>query len=323
MELSNKKTVLITGAGGFIGLNTVKMFSGRGWNIYAVVHNNIPDELREMPDVELIKTDILDENALDDDLKGINPDVVVHIAGLASDIGSDEKFRRINFETVKCFAKLPKKKIIYISSTDVYGIKDFNGEDEEQIPFETKLLNPYPKYKIKSEKWLRENLDRSRYVIIRPAAVWGDGDKTLENRAYEFLKTSPFIVHFGKWKGQNRWPLANVKNAAGVIYVCANCDKFDGEAINIIDEKRTTIDEYYRQVGKKYFPDKKFITITLPLWIGKLIGFFSTVISNIFKLKKPLFDPTYYAVHHVASNLDFSCAKMKMVLQSFDTDLKH
>ncbi len=322
MELSNK-TVLITGAGGFIGLNTVKMFSGRGLKIYAVVHNNIPSELKEMPDVKIIQMNILDENALDKDLSGINPDVVVHIAGLASDIGSDEKFRKINFETVKYFAKIPKKKIIYISSTDVYGIKDFNGENEEQIPFEQKPTNPYPKYKIESEKWLRENLDKSRYVIIRPAAVWGEGDKTLENRAYEFLKTSPFIVHFGKWKGQNRWPLANVKNVAAAIFVCANCDDFNGEAINIIDEKHTTIDEYYRQVGHKYFPEKKFRTITFPLWFGKLIGFFSTALSNIFKLNQPLFDPTYYAVHHVASNLDFSCAKMQKVLQNFDTDMRY
>lgn len=321
MELSNK-IVLITGAGGFIGLNTVKMFSGKGWNIYAVVHKNIPPELEEMPDVKLIQTNILDETALNKDLSGLNFDVVVHIAGLASDVGSDEKFKKINFETVKYFAKIPKKKIIYISSTDVYGIKDFNGEEEEHIPFETKPLNPYPKYKIESEKWLSANVDKDKYVIIRPAAVWGEGDKTLENRAYEFLKTSPFIVHFGKWKGKNRWPLANVKNAARVIFVCANCDDFNGEAINIIDEKHTTIDEYYRQVAQKYFPDKKFKTITLPLWIGKTIGLVSTTLSNLLKLNQPLFDPTYYAVHHVASNLDFSCAKMKKVLQSFDTDLK-
>lgn len=321
MESLNK-SVLITGAGGFIGLNTVKMFSGRGWNIYALVHKNIPDYLREMSDVKIIQTNILDEKTLDKDLANINPDVVVHIAGLASDVGSDETFRKINFETVKYFAKIPKKKLIYISSTDVYGIKDFNGEDEEHIPFEENPLNPYPKYKIESEKWLRENLDKSRYVIIRPAAVWGEGDKTLENRAYEFLKVSPFIVHFGKWKGNNRWPLANVKNVAGVIYSCAMYDDFDGEAINIIDEKRTTIDEYYRQVGKKYFPDKKFKTITLPLWVGKLIGLISTFFSNLFKMKKPLFDPTYYAVHHVASNLDFSCSKMKIVLQKLDKDFQ-
>ena len=38
-----------------------------------------------------------------------------------------------------------------------------------------------------SENWLKENC--KHYVIIRPAAVWGEGDKTLENRFVDFLKT--------------------------------------------------------------------------------------------------------------------------------------
>jgi nucleoside-diphosphate-sugar epimerase len=214
----------------------------------------------------------------------------------------------LNYEPIKFLSKLPKEKLVYVSSSDVYGIKDHFNADEN-TPMIEFPKNPYPRYKIKSEHWLRENCNK-KYVIIRPAAVWGTGDKTIENRVVEFLKASPYIVHFGKWRGQNRWPLANVDNVAKTIVAVSETNRFDNEAITIIDPDKTTIDDYYRNIAKKYLPDKTFKNIYLPLWFGKLIGLISTVLSNILKLKEPIFDPTFYAVHHVSANLDFSSDKM-------------
>ena len=304
------KSVLVTGAGGFIGLNVVKEYLSSGWFVYALVHKNIPQELTELDNVKIIQGDVTSEDFMLN--LGLKVDIVAHVAGLAKDIGAYETYRKINFEPIKYLSKIPKDKFIYVSTSDVYGIKDFNNADENTPLYEFPN-NPYPHFKIMSENWLRENCEK--YVIIRPAAVWGDGDKTLENRVVEFLRTSPFIVHFGKWKGQNRWPLANVKNVAKTIVGVSEFDDFDNQAITIIDSEKTTIDGYYRQVAQKYFPDKKFKTITLPFWVGKLLGFISTTVSNLLKLRYPLFDPTFYAVHHVSSNLDFSSKKMERVIE--------
>ena len=317
MELSNK-TVLITGAGGFVGSNIVNEFLKNGFKIYAIIHNSVPEEFEHNRQVELIKCDVTDNKAVSSMFEYLSqkPEIIVHVAGLASDVGADEIFRKLNYESVKIMAQLPCKRFIYISSTDVYGIKDFNGENEEELPMCEFPKNPYPKYKIKSELWLKENLTSEKYVIIRPAAVWGKGDKTLEKRFLGFLRMSPFIVHFGKWKGQNRWPLANVETLAKVVFSCCLTDEFTGQAVNIIDTKRTTIDEYYRELIGKYFPDKKFRTITLPMWVGKIIGLTSTVLSYVLRTKYPIFDPSYYALHHISSNLDFDNSKMRKILNS-------
>lgn len=301
MELLNKK-ILITGGSGFIGLNVVKAFTEGGVDVFVLVHKSLPDELKENNHVTLVYGNVADEF-----------DIVIHIAGLASDIGPEYLFKEVNFDSVKMFSKLAKEKFVYISSTDVYGIKDFYGEDEETLPLAEHPINPYPKYKIESEKWLRKN--SNNYVIIRPAAVWGEGDKTLEPRAVEFLRTSPYIVHFGKWKGKNRWPLADVKSLAQVVYKVCKTDEYNLQAINIIDEKVTTMDEYYRQLVAKYFPDRKFYTVTLPMWVGYSVGWVSTTLSNMMGMTCPLFDPSLYAAHHISSNLDFSGAKMKRILE--------
>lgn len=307
------KTVLVTGAGGFIGLNVVKMYSEYGWRVIALVHHKIPNEIYNLANVEVVQGDVTDKEFMLQFSGKV--DVVAHVAGLAKDVGSDETFRKINFEPITYLSAIPKDKIVYVSSSDVYGIKDHKNADEN-TPLIEYPKNPYPRYKIMSENWLRENV--SKYVIIRPAAVWGEGDLTLERRVIEFLETSPFIVHFGSWKGQCRWPLANVKNVAKTIVSVSETDKFDNQAITIIDEEKTTIDEYYRQIAHNYFPGKEFKNLYLPFWLGKLIGFVSTTLSNLLGLKEPLFDPTFYAVHHVSSNLDFSCKKMKSAIEMLE-----
>lgn len=301
---SSSKTVLITGAGGFIGSNTVKRFHSEGFKITAIVHKYVAKELMELDNIEFIYADITNPKQFYNSIKDIKADIIVHAAGLAKDIGTDKEFRKCNFEPIKTLAKLDYQKLIYISSTDVYGIKDFYGADE-RTRFEKHPINPYQKYKIETEKWINKNISPDKYVIIRPAAVWGEADKTLESRVIEYLNKSDFIIHFGKWKGKNRWPMANVETVADAIYKTSVCDTFNGSALNIIDSEFTTIDEYYRMIAKKYFPHKKFKTLYLPYSIGIILGCISTNLSNIFRLKKPLFEPTAYSLRHVSSNLDF------------------
>ncbi len=317
--MASSNTVLITGAGGFIGHHIVREFAKHQWTVYALIHRQLPEELKQLPNVHLIKGSVTAPDIISQITTAIGgrPEVVVHAAGLASDVGADRIYKALNFESVKTFSSLPTRKLVYISSSDVYGIKDFHGEDEDTLPFETKPLSPYPKYKIESEKWLRANLPTDKYVILRPAAVYGEGDKSIGIRMVNFLASSPVIIHFGKWKGQNRWPAAAVEKVAQVAYVVACCTDFDGQAINIIDPEHITLDAFYRKVAAEHFPNKKFPSITLPFWVGKLLGRISTTLSNLLGRTEQLFDPSFYAVHHVASNLDLSCARQQKALEVY------
>ena len=91
-------------------------------------------------------------------------------------------------------------------------------------------------------------------------------------------------------------------------------DDFNGQAINVIDSEKTTIDEFYKRIAGKYFPNKKYKTIYFPASVGKIIGILSSALSYILKTKQPIFDPSYYALHHISSNLDFDNRKMTEIL---------
>ena len=296
--------VLVTGAGGFIGGHIARRFAAGGWKVTGLVHRRQPRD--PVPGAEYVFGDISDVDGLRRLVETLAPDVIVHAAALASDVGPDSLFRKLNYEPVVALAPLARRKFVFISTADVYGIRDFSGEDVSTLKFDDNLRNPYPRYKIMSELWLRDNLPPERFACVRPAAVWGPGDETLGRRVADFLRTSPFIVHFGKWRGRNRWPLADVRRVAEAAWLAATTSRWDGNGVTVIDPRRTTAEEFYRETAARLFPGRRYRTICLPMWIGVCIGRLSSLVAAAFGMTHVPFDPSYYALKTVSSNLDFA-----------------
>ena len=295
--------VLVTGAGGFVGGHVARRFAVAGWKVTGLVHRRQPND--PAPGAEYVTGDISDPDGLRRLVSELAPDVIVHAAALASDVGPDSLFRKLNYEPVVTLAPLAKRKFVFISTADVYGIRDFSGEDVSTLKFDDNLRNPYPRYKIMAELWLKGNLPPERFACIRPAAVWGPGDETLERRVADFLRSSPFIVHFGKWRGRNRWPLADVRRVAEAAYLAATTNRWDGDGVTVIDSRRITAEEFYRETAARLFPGRRFRTLCLPMWLGVCIGRLSSFIAAVLRQSHVPFDPSYYALKTVSSNLDF------------------
>ena len=307
--------ILITGAGGYIGSNAAVYFAQKGYAVTGMVRHNICERFRSSG-AETVHADLRESASLDALFTSHKYDYVLHIAALACDVGRDEDFRIANFEAVKQLASLSLrndvKRFVYLSTADVYGLKDFNGETEEQLSFEANATNPYPKYKIKSEQWLSENLPPERFSCVRPCVVFGNGDTTITPRTVNYLSTSPFVFHFGKWKGQNRWPLAHVENVCRTLHAAMILSEAGGKGVTVLDSKRTTLSEYYRQLAQEYLPDKCIREVSIPKYIIWPFAYLSTALSR----QKPLFDPTLYALDTLSHNLDFSNSRMLKWLNS-------
>jgi len=311
--------VLITGAAGFIGQAVAGEFVARGAEVIALVHRTRPAGPQG---VQLVHAALDDRNALVRALAPLGPvDAIVNCAGRATDVGGDELFRRANYQGVlnliECLAPagLPIGRLVQISTTDVYGLRDFRGADEGTVLRDT-VCNPYPKYKILAEKAIVRRLPPRRWVILRPAAVWGPGDKSILPRVLNYLWQSSSLIHFGKWAGRNRWPLAHVHNVARAAWLAARCDETLGQAYNVLDPDFTTVDEFYRLLIAAGLagdplsgPPPK--TVALPFLVGWLIGHASSLLSLWLGRDRPLFEPSLYGLYTASCNLDFSSRKLQ------------
>ncbi len=309
------KRILVTGAAGFIGGCCARELRRRGLDVVALVHRRQAADLGGATTVHGSITDTPSPWAA---LAKHGPfDAVVHCAGRATDIGRFRQFLRVNVQGVinliRAMPEVGIGRLVHVSSTDVYGLKDFVNADES-TPLCRRPGNPYPRSKILAEQAIRAMLPPEQYVILRPGAVWGEGDRTILPRIVDYLGRCSRVIHFGRWRGRNRWPLAHVRNVATAAYLGACCDEAAGETYNVVDAEHTTIDQYYRLVIERFLPERSALSSrTLPFWVGWLAGAAGTFVSNLMHRDQPLFDPTLYSLRSVSCNLDFNGDKLRLL----------
>jgi 2-alkyl-3-oxoalkanoate reductase len=304
--------VLVTGAAGFVGEACAAEFLRRSWAVTALIHRQPP---RGLAGACLLRASLTDLPELTAALTGRGPfDAIVHCAGYACDVGPGRAFRVNDLgvrNLIDLMPQLPARRLVHVSTTDVYGLRDFRQADED-TPLEPHPRNPYPASKIQAERAITAWLAPGQYVILRPGLVWGPGDKTILPRVLSYLARSSSIIHFGRHRGANRWPLAHVRNLARAAALAATCDEAAGAAYNVVDPERTTADEYFRLVLHHLLPGRPEPgSLTLPYALGWLLAAASTALSAILRRRHPLFEPSLYGLASATSDLDFSSRKLQ------------
>ena len=193
MAKPKKKKILVTGGMGFIGHNVVKLLQSQKHDVqvidalttYGVTDK---DELEYLYNqrltkinskTQIYKIDIADAG-VDQVFDSFKPDVVIHLASFprqatvrANPTEAAHTMCRGLVNILDCCARHEVAKVLYASSSMVYGNFDDAKEDDQ--------LNPsgsYSIWKIAGEELVKEynrntGLD---YVIVRPTAVYGPMD---------------------------------------------------------------------------------------------------------------------------------------------------
>ena len=177
--------VFVTGVGGQLGFDVINELKNRG-------HQAIGSDIIDKDDVNYIKLDITDKQAVEKVIFETKPDAVIHCAAwTAVDAAEDEenkdKVFAINSNGTRYIAQACKTvdcKMIYISTDYV-----FNGEGAEPWQPDCKDYAPlcvYGQSKLDGELAVSQTLDK--YYIVRIAWVFGKNGKN-------FIKT---MLNVGK-----------------------------------------------------------------------------------------------------------------------------
>ena len=171
------KNIFITGGAGYVGSALVPALLKKNYNISVYdlyLYGNVFSDLKNNPNLNQIKGDIRDKKKLIGAAK--NADAIIHLACISNDpsyelnpiLGKSINYDAF-FNVLEAAKKNNVKRIIYASSSSVYGVKKERNVTEETFP---EPLTDYSKYKLECEKVL-SNFNGLESVIARPATVCG------------------------------------------------------------------------------------------------------------------------------------------------------
>jgi nucleoside-diphosphate-sugar epimerase len=232
--------ILITGGAGFLGLHVARYFAKKKHKTYLLdIHE--PDMSEYPKDSVFIMADIRDTKAMDKAFKTAKPDYVVHAAA-ALPLWKPEDIMEINVRgtenVLKTSMKHKTKRVIYISSTAVYGvpIKHPIIETDERVG-----VGPYGQSKIDAEDLCFKYMEKGMNItIIRPKTFLGTHRLGVFEILFDWAHDGKKIPVVGS--GNNRYQLLEVEDLAEAIYLFTQKQtKKYNDAFNIGAEKFTTV----------------------------------------------------------------------------------
>ena len=150
------ETVLITGAGGFIGSHLIPQLVRADYNVIAI-DNNITKLTNLNVDCNKVEIDITNRESMGKFAERLNIDSVVHLAAIAAPRYAEEHpdlTFNVNVQGTYAVLKLAKsvgaQKTIFMSSAHVYGISPKYMPTDESHPLY--LLDTYTTSKVLGEQ---------------------------------------------------------------------------------------------------------------------------------------------------------------------------
>ncbi|MDC3342511.1 NAD(P)-dependent oxidoreductase [Candidatus Pelagibacter sp.] len=285
-----KKTALITGGTGFIGTYLAKALLKKGWKIKIVdlKYSNDPFLIKNC---EIYKIDITKLKFNHTCFDGVN--VIFHLAALPSISRKSKKiFLNNNLNgtrnIIKCAKKRAIKKIIYTSSSTVYGIPKKAILDEKDAG---NTIAFYGDSKWKAEKLLINSTKKNFNVnILRPRVVIGPGRLGIFGLLFKRILNNKNIYLIGN--GSNYFQFTNVND---FVDACIKCIKLNKNIIlNIGSKDRISTYNLLKSLIKKN-KSKSNIIKTPSLIIKKvlkILEFFG--VSPLTKEQYAIADKNFY-----------------------------
>ncbi|MEO5936755.1 MAG: NAD-dependent epimerase/dehydratase family protein [Terriglobales bacterium] len=235
------KKVLVTGGSGFLGAVLVRQLVERG---DACRSFDILDDTGRPREVEFISGDIRDLDAVRRACAGM--DVVLHNVALVPIAKDDKAFVEVNLggtaNLLRACREAGVKKVVYTSSSAIYGVPDANPVTESTVPHPGEA---YGRAKWGAEKLCLDEAKNGLDVsIIRPRTILGPGRLGIFGILFEWIRNGQNVPVLGK--GDNTFQFVHVEDLARACVLAG--DKASPEVFNCGTDRFGTMRELLEAV---------------------------------------------------------------------------
>ena len=267
--MNRKLKVLVTGANGLLGTNTIIELLSQGYYVKGFLRDKNSFVGGNHKYLELFEGDILNNSDLNKAM--LNCNYVVHTAGVTF-----QKFLKYNdYEKVNVQGTInvmeaalqnKLKKFIYVSTSNVFGFGSLNSLGDESIPMKLPFSKSlYAKSKQKAQNYVMAKRNHIDVVIVNPTFMIGAFDNKLSSGKIILMALKQHILLCPPG-GKNFVCVKDVSN--GIIHAINY--GVNGEAY-LLANQNLTFKAFFRIVKKQ--TKAKFIMLQLPKCMLMLLGY--------------------------------------------------
>lgn len=300
--------VLVTGATGFTGINLTKKLVNAGLKVSCVARKSSNLTPLEDLDIEWFRGDVHDETIMQQALQG--KQYVFNVAAAFREAKSTyQDYWNVHVKSTQIIAqeviKNPDfKRFVQISTFGVHGhiVNPPATEETEYAPGDD-----YQKTKLEAELWLNDfAADHDlNYTIIRPAAIYGPGDKRLL-KLFKMAKKSYFPL---LGKGKCMYHLVHVDDLTNTFLIAATHPAAQGDTFVCGGLEAIPIAGIAKIIADHFKVKSK--VIRLPIGPFFLAGDICELLCKPFKIEPPIYRRR---VAFYSKDRHFDVSKMRNVL---------
>lgn len=327
MKLTDKDTIFVTGATGFIGSHVAEYLSEQGFQLVCGVRKSSNTNFLKTLPVELKYADLTDPDSLTQAMKGCG--TVIHTAGKVSDWGKFQDFYNVNVagtRNVLVACRTNKiRHIITTGSVSCYGEENCPGAKDEQSPHNPRYpyflepvwpsgMNYYRVSKTMAVKASEEFAWRNSMNITVLHPVWVFGEREFSSGFYEYMKYVRSGIPFGPGSRNNLFHVIYARDLAKAYLRALQCAPSGFS--NYIIGNRTVgkLDDFFSMICREMGSRKP---VNLPKFITWPIGFSAELLASLLNLKSAPFltrarvnmfyDSICYSTQKAENELSFTC----------------
>lgn len=278
------KSILITGASGFIGSFLVEGALERGLQTWAGVRASSSRSYLQDKGIQFLELDFAHPEHLRNQLKAHKEsqgkfDYVVHCAGLTK-CTDKRDFDRVNYEQTCDFVEALREldmvpvQFIFISTLSVFGPIHETGYEpitEQDIPHPN---TEYGKSKLKAEQFL-QHLPDFPYVIFWPTGVYGPREKDY------FLMVQSIQKHVDVAAGFRRQDLTFVYVKDIVQAVFKSIERGVKRRSYFLSDGQVYQSRTFSDLIRKELGNPMVIRLKFPLIVLKIVSLLAEKIAKV------------------------------------------